>query len=87
MNRFIARAACVLALCPAVLCRAQVWDFESGLPPGAVTQGEVALERDIVHGGGHALRLGRGAELLLPRPRPKTVSDRRACGSTTPGRS
>ena len=56
MSRLITLAASLLALCPAALCRAQVWDFESGLPPGAATRGEVALQSAIV----------RGAELLLP---------------------
>ena len=59
-------AVYLLSLCGCTCCLAQTWDFEDGLPPDAVVQGDVTVQTEVVHGGEHALRLGRGAELLLP---------------------
>ena len=41
-------------------------DFEAGLPANAAANGEVLIQRETVHGGENAVRLARGAELLMP---------------------
>lgn len=60
------------ALCLIVLTLSPLWgaelavDFEGGLPPNVTQKGDVALQRETVHGGAQAVRVGKGGELLLP---------------------
>ena len=58
---------CGFALSLSVASAAELsLDFEAGLPPEAVTTGDVATIADTVHAGAQAISLGKGGQLLIP---------------------
>lgn len=44
----------------------QVTDFEAGLPAGVTQKGDVTVQAGLTHGGAQAVRVGKGAELVIP---------------------